>query len=54
MVQLAGEAVVDTGAINDRSGLADTLPGDPGHVWIRVHAGLQEKITVDGRCAIRH
>ena len=54
LVQLAGEAFVDTRAVHNRFRLAVSLPDHSDHVWLRVRAGHQEEAAMESGIAVRH
>ena len=54
MVQLVGEARVDTHPSDYRTDLADSLPDHSRQLWFRIRPGHQEEITVAGRFSFRN
>jgi len=54
MVQLAGETKLDACPGDYRADLADSLPGHPGQLWVRVRSGDPSKSSVAGGIALRH
>ncbi len=54
MVQFVGETNLDACPGDHRADLADSLPGHPRQLWVRVRPGDQEEAAVACGVALRH